>query len=483
MTKRKLWRHQAEDLAASRDMPAAALHWDPRCGKSRVAIETALHLAGKGDIDCALVIAPNGVHLNWTREELPRYWTGDDSRTFEWDSGRTQTKKFQWEAFEALNHDGFLWIAANIEALGVKESKLRRFLDNTVKKRRVLLIVDESHAVKNPKARRTKALMAIAKHCPYRRELTGTPVAQGPFDLWSQYYVLDPSILGERFVPFKTRYGVFRKMRYGAGPTFDELVEYRNLDDLTRRIAPITFVRKKRDVLKNLPERPDSVRRHFVMPPAHRRVYDQMRDDLIARLDEDTEVSAPRALTNLLRLQQISRGNVTLEDGSVRELGEPYPAAEETLRLVTENDGKTVIWCRFVADVNLLHHMLGEAGIAGARCDGSTPAAERPELRARFREDKDLRYWLGTAGTGGVGVSLAAANLMVFYSHGYDLVQRVQAMERNYEEANTAEKIWVVDMVAADTVDHAALAALDRKENLAATLSGARLKEILTDGN
>ena len=483
------WAHQREDLESSKDFPAAALPWEPRCGKTKISIDNAAYLAQAGKIDCALIIAPNGVHLNWTREELPTHWPLDPPMVIEWSSARAGTKRFEAAAAAALTHPGFVWVACNVEA--VVTPRLARYLDLLVRRRRTLLIVDESHAIKNPRAKRTKAIMKLSQGCPYRRTLTGTPVSQGPFDLWAQYYVLDPAVLGPRFIPFKNRYGVFKRMRYGSGPAFDELVEYRNLDELRARIAPITFPRRKRDCLdlpprmmKTLSDGSQSdvlgVPRLFEMPDEHARVYRDLRDELIARLDADTEITAAQALTNLLRLQQISRGHVTLEDRTLRELGSPYPAADACLELVAENPGKSIVWCRFVADVVLLKKVFTEAGIMAIRCDGSVPQDDRPALRDQFRNDPESRVWLGTIGTGGVGVDLSAANLMIFYSHGFDLVQRMQALERNYGSRQTADRLDVVDLVAADTIDQRALAVLEKKENLASTLTVHRLKEILT---
>lgn len=480
----ELWAHQRECLDASCDMPAAAIHWEPRVGKSRVVIETAAYLWDRDGIDAAVVIAPNGVHLNWTRDQLPLYWDrrDDETLTIEWRSARTDTKKFRDELQRALEFDGFVWFVANVEALSPpspsKSSKLVAYLERFMRRRRCLLAVDESHLIKSFKAKRTKAAMRLARACPYRRTLTGTPTPLGPFDLWSQFQVLDPKILGGlRYHAFRHRYGEWKRVRYGTGPTFDELVEYRNLDELARLIAPFTFESNKEDLF-DLPDRV-FVRRYFEMNKEHERVYRQLRDELVARLDSGETISAPLAIVNLMRLQQVSRGHVTDEAGDVVDLGDPYPADEAVLELVRENEGKTVVWCRFVHDVERLDAALAEEGIGHVRCDGTTPVRERPEFLRRFREDDDVRAWVGTPATGGLGVDLGSASLMIFHSHGFDLAQRLQALERNYGTSQRADRIGVVDLVAADTVDERALAVLERKEDLSRQLTREGLRELL----
>lgn len=469
-----MWRHQEEDLEASWEMPAAALYWEPRLGKSRVAIHTAERLAGVDRIDSCVVVAPNGVHINWTRDQLPLYWNRPKSMVVEWRSGRAGTKSFIKELADALLYDGFVWFACNVEA--VATPLLNRFLTRLVRKRRCMLVVDESQYIKNWKAKRTRALMRLAESCPYRRILTGTPTPQGPFDLWSQFYVLNPEVLGYRYTTFKQRYGVWRKRKFGNGPVFDQLVEYQNLDDLTRRIAPLTFERKKSECM-DLPERL-FVKRYFELPPEHLRIYRQLRDEFIAEIDSGAEIAAPQALVNLLRLQQISRGHV-----ADRILDPPHPSVDATAEILRNHRGKAIVWCRFLRDVELVSGILQKEHGAGSTvvCIGSTPAGTRADLRERFRADPTTRFWVGTLGTGGIGVDLGAASLMIFYSHGYDLAQRLQGLERNYGDSQKSSRIEVIDVIAADTVDERILHILDRKESLSARLSTAKYRELLKE--
>jgi len=478
----ELWAHQRECLAASCEMEAAAIHWEPRVGKSRVVIETAKYLADRGLIDAVIVIAPNGVHLNWTRDQLPLYWRRDKTEVVEWRSSRTVTKKFQRELDSAIDHDGFVWLSCNVEAVQytnkTKMSKLMVYLARFTAARRCLLVIDESHYIKNPKAKRTKGVMKIARRCPYRRTLTGTPTPQGPFDLWSQFQVLDPEILGGlRYHPFRQRYGIWRRVQYGVGPMHDELVEYRNLEELASLIAPHTFESRKEDLF-DLPDR-IFARRYFEMPVEHARVYKDLKDDMLAMLASGETVSAPLAIVNLMRLQQVSRGHVSTIDGDHVDLPGPYPAEEATLEMVRSNPGKTLIWCRFVHDCERLSDVLAEEGIPYVRCDGGTPSGDRPELITRFNTG-DARVWVGTPATGGLGIDLGAASLMIFHSHGFDLAQRLQALERNYGTSQRSNRVDVVDLVAADTVDERALAVLERKEDLSRQLTREGLKELLS---
>lgn len=474
------WAHQREDLLASRDLPGAAFPWEPRVGKTKLAIDTAAYLFDRGKIDAVVVVAPNGVHLNWSRAELPTHWPLAEPTTLEWESGRWATKRYQRALASFLEEPTARrvcrWLFVNVEAL--VSPNLQRYLDKFVRRHRCLLVCDESIDLANPKATRTKVALRVAARCPYRRILDGTMAGRGPFGLWSQYALVDPTLLGPRYTTFKARYGVFKRTRYGSGPAFDELVDYQNLDELQRKIAPVTFPRKKAECF-DLPARLFT-RRPFVLPPEHRRVFDALREELLAELADGGTVSVSRAITCLLRLQQVSRGYVTDDAGATRWLGDPYPAVEATVRLAIENPGKVIVWCRFTPDVARVAEALRDAGVEVYRCDGSTPSAERPGLIHEFNEVRARAAWVGTTGTGGRGIDLPAANLMIFYSHGFDLVQREQALERNYSRNQTADRCDVVDLVGVDTPDERALAALARKASLSDRLDVRELKELLT---
>jgi SNF2 family DNA or RNA helicase len=144
--------------------------------------------------------------------------------------------------------------------------------------------------------------------------------------------------------------------------------------------------------------------------------------------------------------------------------------------------GKAIVWCRFVRDaLNVATALEKEFPGSTAYCVGSTAPEDRVSLRTRFNDpDSPIRFWVGTLATGGVGVDLGAASLMVFYSHGYDLAQRLQGLERNYGDSQRANRVEVVDLIAADTVDEKILGVLDRKEDLARRLTTLGLRDLLT---
>ena len=444
-------------------------------------IDTAWRLYANGNIDSVIVVAPSGVHLGWTREQLPMWWPNmDHLHVFEWDSTKASsgTKKYRDYSRRAVQADVCVWYAFNVEAF-VPKSNASKMVDYIMRKRAgTLFIIDESHVIKTPAAKRTKVVTRLAAKAPFRRCLTGTAVTRTPLDLFAQYRALDPNVFGTVYQTFKSRYAITKRVQFGNGKPFDQIVGYRNMDGLRNRIAPITFVRKKKDSV-DVPERLESVEL-FEMPKQHRRAYDQMLQEFRLELEQDPDIVASNVLVRMLRLHQISRGYIKHpETGDVVQLPGPTPAADRCATLVANNaasGGKTIVWVRFVDDVPTLQQKIVEQlkevqqdldSSCVVTCTGDTPQEERVELRRRFNEESDAYVWLGTMATGGIGVDLGAANLTVVYSHGFNMGERLQALERNYGSTQKASKVDIVDIVAADSIDQLAMQSLATKKQYA----------------
>ena len=498
--------HQQEDFERTKDFPAYARLWEMRVGKTYPTIATAHYQFLKGTITTVLLVAPNGVHLNWSRKAIPEMnrEVSFPNHILEWSSAKSGTKGFQAEMEKALAFNGLLWVCVNVEAIMIPTKKQPNkktfaFLETLVKKRPTFLICDESHKLKDPQAKRTKAALRLSKFCPIKQNLTGTLVPKGPFDIWSQFNILDPNILHDltsdgkkvpmSFTAFKNHYGIFKPMRFGSGPVFNQLDEsqgdhgYKNLEQLYQQIAPYSSRLRQKDVM-DVPdivggptsENPSEGWRYFEMSPAQRKVYNELKNDLRTQLANGVEITASQAVVCLLRLQQISRGFVG--DGeTTHDLGESKPSVDALLDILDQVDGKVIIWCHFRADVDILMTTLGAEAV---RYDGQVPINDRPAILERFQTDPSVRYIVGTPACGGMGIDLSAAKTTVFYSYDYNLVHWLQAIARMQGMNQVATALAVYVLIGADSTDEKCIAAIDRKEDLAATVMGDKLKDILS---
>ncbi len=473
----KPFTHQQEIFDTTKDLDKYALMWEMRVGKTLPMIMTAMHLHAQGLIDAVLVLAPSGVHLNWSRKAVPEVI--EDPYIFEWSSLKSSQVGYRkrFDRFVDLSTDKRLrFFCVNLEALA--SPKTVNILLNFCKHLRCFLVVDESHNFQNPKAKRTRAVFKIKKLCSFRRTLTGTPATQGPFGLWAQFNILDPEILGRLYVPFKQRYGIFRRVQFGKNRSFDELVEYRDLDQLYERIAPYSSRLTQHDVFGT--DDPVYDQRFFILSKEEQRVFDQLKEELIAQLDSGEIVSAQQAIVCLLRLHQISRGFVG--DGTTVHRIEPDDmpsAAKMLLATVKQIESKCIIWCKFKEDVNIVIEAMIEADYQVVRYDGSVPVDERPGLLDKFKNDEKIKALVGTPAAGGVGVDMSSADTTIFYSHTYNLAERLQAIARMQGPNQKSKLLYLIDMVAADSPDVRCLMLLKNKEDLAAIVTGDKLREMI----
>lgn len=498
---KQLFPWQKELLEKTKDLPFYAIEWEMRLGKTLPAILTASYLHELGKVDAALIIAPGDVAINWSRMAIMKdandyqEWL-DFKNKFpkqliaEWHASKAGTKKFSNHMESVLEFPGMVWFCVNTEA--IITNNLEQYLEKFLKRRKVMMICDESHRFKNPAAQCTRTAIWLSKepNCLVRRNLTGTPVTQGPFDLWSQYHILSPYIFHEMvegkkkpqlYTAFKTRYGIFENKKYGSGPWHAELKDYKDLDHLYSIIEPyrsrITRAEKGMDIP------PQHIKRLFVMAKHQQRVYDELRDELITRLDSGEEITAQQAIVCLLRLQQISRGFVSqkIEDGEklTHDLGKPYPSIDMLVDDVNNCEGKVIIWCRFTDDIELILNRFEEEGIKAIRYDGKVKKEDRFILREKFKSD-DNKCLVGNARAGGIGTDMTAASTMIFYSHSYNYEEREQALSRIQGINQKAENLFLIDYVCDGTNDERCLEILDRKENLADLLTGDTLREMLT---
>ena len=186
------FKHQHDIFMESRDKEFYALLMEMGTGKTFVTLNTGSWLYAQGNIDAILVICPNGLQRVWadqTLDHVPDYVNAKAA----WHSA-TPTRKESSCLESVLRHEkGLKVVAINVESLTT--SRGLTFIKWFLMTYRTLLVVDESSTIKNPKAIRTKKLLELAIHAKYRRILTGTPVTQGPLDLFTQFRFLDSHIL------------------------------------------------------------------------------------------------------------------------------------------------------------------------------------------------------------------------------------------------------------------------------------------------
>jgi len=465
--------HQLAELEVSRDLPARALFWSMGTGKTWLVINTAARLFHREEIDGMLVVTPSGVQDVWLLDEIPRHLPDDVPRRLL--AYRTRSALTAWHRGEcaALQEaTGALTVLAmSYDALVTKEG--RRTAEAFLRRRRCILVLDESHRIKTPGAQRTRIATQLAALAPYRRILTGTPSPNSPFDLYSQLRFLQRDF----WVPygfasaeaFRTYFGIMEPRSFGRG-RFMQVVGYRHLDQLQKIVGRIASRIAKEDVL-DLPPKTYQ-RRYFDLGDEQRRVYDDLRREFEAWLDSGERVEAPLAITRLVRLQQVSSGFLPLEGIDVpSKKFNPNPRLTTLRDLLEDVEGQALIFARFTRDIDAICEALGDLAV---RYDGATDEAGRLDARRRFQAG-EVRYLVGNPAVAGLGIDLTAASTVIYYSNSFNLAHRLQSEDRAHRIGQT-RPVTVIDLVARDTIDVKIVDALLQKYDLMSQVTGDALR-------
>jgi len=359
----------------------------------------------------------------------------------------------------------------NVESLsktsGMEEAQ--RFL----RTHKTLIAVDESTTIKNPTANRTKNIIKLSNNAKYRRILTGSPVTKSPLDLFTQCYFLDPNLLGfYSFYAFRNRYALMRRVMIN-GRRIDLVASYQRLDELEENLKPFSFRILKQDCL----DLPDKIwtKRYIQLTEEQQKVYNQMRTTALALLNGKM-MTTNTVLTQLMRLHQITCGHMKADDGSIIELKNERLNA--LIDILEEAQGKVIIWANYLHDIEAIKKTIIEkyGKDSVVTYYGATDIKDRQTNIKNFQTNDKVKYLIGNPQTGGYGITLTAANTVVYYSNNYDLEKRLQSEDRAHR-IGQKNKVTYIDLIAEDTVDEKIVKSLRNKVNIATEIMGEELKE------
>lgn len=464
-----------------------ALFMEQGTGKTWTLLADLERLYAKGTVDAALVIAPNGVHTNWVRREIPTHMEGNIIARY-WRSG-AGVKHTRWlEEILKPRQEGesvpLRILAMNIDALVTKNgySFAERFLLST----KAMIIVDESGRIKNPDAGRTKALMKLRPLALGARIATGTPITKAPTDLFAQMEFLEEGLLGttsyRAFVAefaevLPTTHPLMQNMvRRNPRAAYAQIVaknpdgspRWRNLDRLKALLEPHSYRVLKKDCL----DLPDKIYKTlpFELDPAQRRAYDKMEQESRIELDDNVELSFSE-LAALVKLQQITSGFVMLPDGSLKYVSESNPRLKALMDAIEDVDGKFIVWARFTEEIHAVRDAMAAAGVRCVTYFGETSNADREAAVDSFQNDLDVRCFIGNAQAAGIGLTLTAGETVFYFSNSFDLDHRLQSEDRSHR-IGTKNNVVYIDLVAEDTIDDKIARNLQRKGAVAAVVLG-----------
>jgi len=468
--KTKPYAHQLTALEKSWNRETYAYFMEMGTGKTKVLIDNLAMLYDKGKVNGALIVAPKGVIGTWYNNEIPTHMP--DHVEYVSVLWQANINKKQQEKLGTLFKTGeeLHILIMNVEAFSTTKGVdfARKFLSS----HNTLMAIDESTTIKNPKAKRTKSILKISEMAKYRRIMTGSPVTKNPLDLFSQCQFLSPWHLDfQSYYAFRTRYAVMKTANI-SGRQIQLVAGFQRLGELSEKLKPFSYRVLKVDCL----DLPDKIymKRQIKLSPDQLKVYDQMKKEALATLN-GKKVTTVNALTQLMRLHQITCGHFTSDDGMTQPI--KNNRIDELMDVLEETEGKAIIWAHYQYDITNIIKEVTKVHGPGSIVDyyGLTPQSERQGNIKKFQNDDKCRFLVGTPQTGGYGITLTAANTVVYYSNGYDLEKRLQSEDRAHR-IGQKKSVTYVDLICEETVDEKIVKALRKKINIASEVLGEELK-------
>lgn len=487
-------KHQREALEKGYGRRAFALFMDMQTGKSKTAIDLCVAHRIEGHIDSVLIIVKRTLRHNWLEQLeihcpipydaiLPEV---GKARDFEKWLHRRHDFKVMIVGWESLSAGG---MAALCE----------RFVTTMPKP---AIIGDETTYITNHKSTRTEVTCKLGRRAEYRYALTGTPATEGPLNLFAQFEFLDPNIIGlGDFYAFRNRYCIMGGYQHEVRPgkkIATEVIGYQNMEELMGMVAPYIFQVTKTEAYDLPPKRYE--KRTVDITKEQRALIKEVKDGVLKSGDDEMVLNT--VLTVMLRAHQIV-GGYSVKPREKRWIGrdkmekfkleydpvelikpESNPKMIELLDVVREFKGRKqgLVWAVYQPEIEAISKLLRAEGLRIGELHGGVPDAERQPMVNAFAKG-DLDIIVGNASTGGMGYTMMASEINVFYNNTHKAIDRLQAEDRAWGHGQTKPGIWV-DIVAERTIDVTILKALESKMDLQDYVKH-RIREInkLIDGD
>ncbi|WP_313091198.1 DEAD/DEAH box helicase [Chryseobacterium flavum] len=318
------------------------------------------------------------------------------------------------------------------------------------------IFLDESQTIKNPDSERYKAARLLQSR--NRIVLTGTPIENNTFDLYSQLSFACPGLLGSKSY-FKDIYAI----------PIDKFEYSKRAGELQQKIKPFILRRTKKQVAKELPEKTETVI-YCEMNAEQRRIYDayekELREFIAANDEDELNKNSMHVLTGLTRLRQICNSPVLLKEGYS---GEHSVKIEILMEQITgkSQDHKILVFSQFVGMLDLLKAELEKREIPFEYLTGQT--RDRGEKVNNFQNNENIRVFLISLKAGGIGLNLTQADYIYLIDPWWNPAAENQAIDRSYRIGQT-KNVIAVRMICSNTVEEKILTLQKRKKHLAQQL-------------
>ena len=479
-----MWEKQAEALRTvigrADQGRGNCLYMECGTGKTRVVVHLLEHLFRKHKAKLVYVVAPlAALHVwidNWHDWGLAPIAFIDLHETGS--AGLRKAKQLAAEGFPVIclvNYEA-AWQIGFKRILRKRHGEEVRILEKVDTAMHDLKwdvgILDESTAIKTPGSKVSKFFRRkMALRTRHRVVMTGSAYTKRPLDVWAQInFTCGDEVFSPAFLPFKTLYSIPHPYIRGA------IVGYQNIGDLVKKMAKVAVMLKKVDMLDLPPFTHET--RLINLCHKSRKVYDDLMEETIAVIDRaeenETTVSADHVFTSIRKAMQITGGFVYPDPDEDTPDVKPAPIRLGTekldmlLGILEERDSPTVIITQFDEEERILVEAIRKKfGFAPKVLNGSVHGSE-----ARHKMIQDAAgdpAFIVKERVGARGIDLKFADMIIFYSHGYDTEGYQQMLSRNHRGGQT-KSITYIHLLCKNTIDVKVMKTLEKDLSLAASI-------------
>jgi hypothetical protein len=467
----KPFNHQEEAIDIALSRPYYAFFDDMGTAKSSTILYIAAELFARDTIDRALIITTKRGRPQFMNEQLPhwipgvRYISGELPAT-----AKKREMKYRGDALML----GFATPGAFQSKRQAKE--ISDFVSGSKEyPGRCALFVDESQNFKGWDTERTNNLIKmvekVSPNITNKYLFSGEPQPNGLEDLLAQFYILDPNIIGH-----STKQSFENQYCVKGGHQGREIVDYKNVTELTSRIAEHCRYIKITDIM-DMPEQ-ISEKQIFEVPQNAKDAYAEIKQLLMVEIETalasgDIQLvrkTCANAASKFTALAQISNGFIYTDLLPGHEEGDPRNVhrfstdrAEFVLEELVPRDQKTIIFCRFHEDLQMLAEVMEKMELIGYELSGRIPD-KLAELNKLAFQRAESGIFFATTASGGESLNLQTANRTIYYSNSYNYGHRVQSERRTWRtgQTKTCHYIDIIGM----PIDRLILRNLDEKKDL-----------------
>ncbi|OQX21263.1 MAG: hypothetical protein BWK75_03470 [Candidatus Altiarchaeales archaeon A3] len=406
-------------------------------GKTVQALSLLLYEKEHGIKTPSLIVVPTSLVFNWVNE-IKKFTPSLDV--------------YVHHGLERERDGGKIW-KKHTDIILTTYGTLRNDADIFKDKDFHYVILDESQYIKNPLSKTAGEIYNLKSR--HKLAMTGTPIENNSFELWSQFAFLNPGLLGN-----------INYFKETFAKSIEKEKDEHKTNALKNIINPFLLMRKKEMVAKELPEKQISVS-YCEMEPKQREIYESWKFKIKNEIEDAINKggfmkSRFKILQGIMKLRQICNHPVLIDESFTGESGKLNMLMEQ-IEEVIAGGHKVLVFSSFVKMLHVFRSEFERKGIKFSYLDGST--RNRKDVVEKFQNDSNIKAFLISLKAGGLGLNLTEADYVFIIDPWWNPAAEMQAMDRTHR-IGQKKNIFVYKAITKDSIEEKILQLQESKLNL-----------------